>query len=227
MDEKLAFKILNQVRDFYNQAAESFSLTRQKRWFEFEALLKNLSQGKEKILDFGCGNGRFSEIFEKERYFGVDFSSSLIHLAKKRYPQKKFFLIDGLHLPFKDEFFDFVFSIAVFHHIPSQKLRIKVLKEIKRVLKKDGIFLLSVWYLWSKISIWKLILKFTLKKLIGKNKMDFFDLYLPWQGKYLRYFHLFSKNSLKKEVKKAGFSVEKVFVLKRGKEKNLILIAKK
>ena len=226
MNETTALEILNQVKEFYNKVSESFSLTRQRIWPEFKVLIKKLSKGKEKVLDFGCGNGRFSEIFEKDQYIGVDISFKLIEMAQKKYPEKNFLVIDGLKLPFKDNSFDLVIAIAVFHHLPSKKLRIKVLKEIKRVLKNDGKLLLTVWYLLEKPYIWKLILKFAFKKIFKKNKMDFFDIYLPWQNKYLRYFHLFSKRDLKKEIQEAGFLVEKIFILKKGMQKNLVVIAK-
>ena len=226
MNETTALEILNQIKEFYNKASESFSSTRQRIWPEFEVLIKKLLKDKEKVLDFGCGNGRFSEIFKKTQYIGVDISSKLIDMAQKKYPRKKFLVIDGLNLPFKDNFFDLVIAIAVFHHIPSKELRIKVLKEIKRVLKNNGILFLSVWYLLDKPHIWKLILKLAFKKIFKKDKTDFFDVYLPWQNKYLRYFHLFSKRSLKKEIQKSGFSIEKIFVLKRSNQKNLITIAK-
>ena len=48
-------------------------------------------------------------------------------------------------LPFRDSCFDTMLLIAVPHHIPSEKERILTIKEIHRVLKKEGMLFLSVW----------------------------------------------------------------------------------
>ena len=46
-------------------------------------------------------------------------------------------------MPYKDEFFDFVYARLVLHYLENKKLE-KALKEIKRVLKKKGKFYIVV-----------------------------------------------------------------------------------
>ena len=105
------------------------------------------------------------------------------------------------------------------------------LKEIKRVLKKDGVLILSVWNLLPKKKTKWLLLKYTILKLIGKSKLDFFDIFLPWkdsQGNIIiqRYLHVFTLNSLKNTIQKAGFKVLEARILKRSKkESNLFVVA--
>lgn len=193
--------------------------------------LKKFIKKGERILDLGCGNGRLFEIKNDAEYFGVDTSSKMIEIAKKSYPQGKFFVTSPLSLPFQDQFFNKVFCLSVFHHIPSFKYRMQFLKEIKRVLKKDGVLILSVWNLLPKKKTKWLLLKYTILKLIGKSKLDFFDIFLPWkdsQGNIIiqRYLHVFTLNSLKNTIQKAGFKVLEARILKRSKkESNLFVVA--
>ena len=73
----------------------------------FEEMDKNhrqiLSLFKDKkVLDFGCGYGRMSDMFEN--YTGIDFSEEMIKLAKEKYPDKRFEMTT-------DEKFDVVFAV--------------------------------------------------------------------------------------------------------------------
>jgi alkylated DNA repair protein alkB family protein 8 len=231
MKERYAKILLEEVKNNYNKIAEVFSKTRNyipRDFYSFENLIKE----GERILDLGCGNGRLIELASRADYFGVDISEKMVEIAKKRYPQGKFFLVEPLTLPFKDNFFDKVFCLSVFHHIPSKKYRLRFLKEIKRVLKKDGLLILTVWDLLPKKKIKLLLLKYTILKLIGKSKLDFFDIFLPWKdfrGRVIikRYLHIFTLKTLKKLIKKAGFKVIEAKILKRSeKENNLLIIAK-
>ncbi len=229
MREEYAQFLLEKTREDYNKIANHFSRTRS--YIPKDILyLKKFIQKSEKILDLGCGNGRLFEIKNDAEYFGADVSSKMIEIAKKSYPQGKFFLTSPLSLPFQDHFFDKVFCLSVFHHTPSFKYRMKILKEIKRVLKKDGILILTVWNLLPKKKVKWLLLKYTIFKLIGKSNLDFFDIFLPWkdsQGNIIieRYLHVFTLNSLKNTVQKAGFKVLEERILERSKKESNLFIA--
>src|SRR5438067_590657 len=114
-----------------------------------EAELKRLPTGDRrarKALEIGCGPGRlmrpmswnFGEIH------GVDVSDEMIRLAGEKlsnvpnaFPVQN----DGTGLGcYKDEYFDFVYSYAVFQHIPSRQVVFNYLNEARRVLKTGGIF---------------------------------------------------------------------------------------
>lgn len=184
----------------------------------------------DKILDLGCGNGRLVELFKGKpiEYFGIDNSEKLIEIARQKFPGQEFEIFDGLKVPFENNFFDKIYCIAVFHHIPGKAVRREFLNETKRALKPGGKLILSVWYLWQKDTFWRLLFKFTLKKLVGKSELDFFDIMEPWGKISERYFHNFRKRELKRLVEKCGFEIEKFFVLKRGPEnKNLVVVARK
>lgn len=90
----------------------------------------------EKILDVGCGTGRYAKIFSGNQYFGVDNNPQYIEYAKSK-NGGIFGVMDAAKLNFPDESFDYVISIQVFHHLSDEEVR-KTVKEMQRVLKGDG-----------------------------------------------------------------------------------------
>jgi tRNA (uracil-5-)-methyltransferase TRM9 len=229
MDLEFAKFILEKTKEDYNSIAKEFSATRREIWEELNFLFEDLKEG-EKVLDLGCGNGRWYKIFKEKKvdYFGIDNSEKLIEIAKENFPDAKFFVGDALNLPFPDNFFDKVYSIALLHHIPSEDFRIKVLKEAKRVLRPGGILILTCWRIhqWREIFA---LLKYTLLKLIGRSKLDFKDFFVPWGKKMLRYYHFFTQRELENLVKKVGFEILDSGVVKnkRGNRQNYYIICKK
>jgi len=229
MDKEYAKKILEETKENYNLISEDFSITRDKFWEELGFLSKYVNDS-DKVLDLGCGNGRLSELFQGKNldYFGVDFSERLIGIAGKKHPQLKFQVADALNLPFPDNFFDKVFSIAVLHHIPSRELRLKFMIEVKRTLKPGGSLFITVWK-FHKIEALLLIFKSTVLKLFGLSKLDFGDIMEPWGKKIKRYYHCFSGRELKRDMAEAGFRVKDFRIVKnkRGNRQNIYLFAQK
>ncbi|GAI24349.1 unnamed protein product, partial [marine sediment metagenome] len=215
--------------------SKDFSRSRERIWDEMKFLFNDYLIAGERVLDLGCGNGRFYELFKRQNidYIGVDISEKLIDIAKKRYPKVKFQKVDALNLAFPENFFDKVYSIAVLHHIPSQEFRKQFLKEIKRVLKPRGILILTVWNLWQKRKTKRLISKFILRKILGKSKLDFKDILMNWQKMENCYFHCFTKGELEKLITKAGFHLKRSGEILVGREvkklpnSNFYIIAEK
>jgi len=206
MDLKEAYKILEENKETYNKVAEEFCQTRRKYSPEIEELKSYIEEG-EKALDMGCGTGRLYEIFKDKNidYIGVDFSENLIAKAKEEHGDH-FKIADILSLPFSSDYFDSIWSIAVFHHIPSKKLRMRALSEIKRVLKRNGRIIMTCWKI----------------KLFFRK-----DIFIPFHGKK-RYYHVFTRRELKKLFLKAGFKIEELRFLKRNNKKtNILIIARK
>jgi ubiquinone/menaquinone biosynthesis C-methylase UbiE len=113
---------------------------------EQEFLLKNISEGSE-VLDLGCGEGRNMETISRRtsRVTGVDNDENAVQLARGRFLENPdVCLVCGgiTELPFQDESFDMVTLSIVLGNLDQQKEA--ALKEIVRILKKDGIFLVSV-----------------------------------------------------------------------------------
>jgi tRNA (uracil-5-)-methyltransferase TRM9 len=229
MDLEFAKFILEKTKENYNLIAKEFSATRKEIWEELKFLFGDLKEG-EKVLDLGCGNGRWYKVFKEKKvdYFGIDNSEKLIEIAKEKFPDAKFFVGDALNLPFPDDFFDKVYSIALLHHIPSEDFRIKVLKEAKRVLKPGGILILTCWKIYRPREILTL-LKYTFLKIIGRSKLDFKDFFVPWGKKTLRYYHCFSKRELENLLRKVGFEILESGVVKNKREnrQNYYIISQK
>lgn len=97
----------------------------------------------KKILDLGCGPGRYSKILTSKgaKVIGIDNSKTSIDLARLEAPNAEFLVGDIEKLPFANGEFDVVISTLVIGHLESWK---RVLSEANRVLKKDGIFVFSI-----------------------------------------------------------------------------------
>jgi len=237
MDKEYAKYLLEKTWKDYNQIAEDFSKTRGYIPEERKDLLLQYITPGDKVLDLGCGNGKFSEVFQKEiKYIGIDNSEKMIEIARKKYPRVDFRVADILSLPFPENSFDKVFSFAVIHHIPSGELQLQSLKETKRILKPGGILILTVWNLnpFRTILIGehkraKDFFKYQLLKIFGKTKLDFGDFFVSWQNITSRYIHCFTTGGLRRIVKKADFKIIESGILKgiKTKENNIYLIAEK
>jgi alkylated DNA repair protein alkB homolog 8 len=211
MKEEEAKKIINDLRRDYNLVSSSFARSRDRMWPEVKFLFDYVKEG-EVVLDLGCGNGRFSSYLEKTKYVGIDFSKGMIKEAEKRFPEKKFLTGDAFNLPFEENYFDKVYSIAVIHQIPSHKYRLQALFEIKRVLKKGGMVFLTAWKM-SKEE----------KNLCIETPFSDQDICL----KRKRYYYLFQEKELSLLLEEAGFVVYKEGVVMEDKRNNYFVIAKK
>jgi len=229
MEKSYAEYLLKKTKEDYSLIAEEFSRTRSSIWPETKSLLNRYLLLGEKILDLGCGNGRYFEYLKEKKvnYFGIDNSTGLIEIAKSRYPGVNFQTADALNLPFSENFFDKVISIATFHHIPSKEFRIKFLKEVKRVLKPGGILILTVWN-FKEVKVFFLYFKFIILKLFG-SKLDFGDFLEPWGNKILRYYHYFSKRELINLAKEVNLGVREIGIIRneKGNRRHTYLVAGK
>ncbi len=229
MDNKYALKILKQNKENYNKIAKEFSGTRGGLWKDLAILFEYITPN-DKVLDLGCGNGRLYPAIKQRgaKYTGVDNSEGLISLARQKYPEISFQVADAIKLPFENNSFDKIYSIAVLHHIPSKALRQQFLQEARRVLKSHGLLIITVWKL-ARIKRIKLLIKFSILKLLGKSKLDFSDILVPWAGAGDRYVHQYTKKRLKKDLQQAGFNIQETGFLKwpKRKDSNIFAIAEK
>jgi ubiquinone/menaquinone biosynthesis C-methylase UbiE len=230
MDKKYAEYLLNKTREDYNLIAEDFSRTRFLIWPEIRNLLDRYFFIGDKVLDLGCGNGRFLKYFGEKMadYYGVDVSENLIKIAKEIYPGAKFSVADALNLPFSDDYFDKVASIAVLHHMPSEELRIKFLKEARRVLRPGGMMFLTVWS-FREFKEFFLLFKSIILKVLRISKLDRGDFLEPWADKTKRYYHYFTQKELVNLAEKSGFTIKEIGVIRneKGNRRNTYLILQK
>jgi SAM-dependent methyltransferase len=88
------------------------------------------------LLDIGCDVGLLAGLVGEENYVGLDVVCYGSHPSL-------FVLADGHKLPFKSEIFDFVSMVEVLEHLTDPT---SCLKEISRVLKKNGRFFIQSVY---------------------------------------------------------------------------------
>ncbi|KLI32515.1 class I SAM-dependent methyltransferase [Brachyspira hyodysenteriae] len=105
--------------------------------------LKNIDYNK--LLDIGCGTGYLINMLKKYKataeFYGLDLSEEMINISKsKNIKDAEFILGSANKLPFNDNTFDIVTCIQSFHHYPYPD---EAMKEVYRVLKKGGIYILS------------------------------------------------------------------------------------
>jgi len=218
MKKEYAQKIINELQEDYNLVASSFASTRDRLWPEVKFLFDYAKKG-DRVLDVGCGNGRFCKYLEKGKYTGVDFSEKMIEEAKKRFPKKDFRVANALSLPFQGETFDKVYAIAVIHQIPSEEYRKQFLAEMERVLKPGGQLFLTAWNLEKKGKLFLL-------------KNAFSNIFSPLGSrdfllKRKRYYYIFKKGELSSLCRKAGFVVEKEGEANKKGRSNYYVVALK
>lgn len=246
-----ARQLVKQVEQDYDFIAEEFSLSRMNVWYEFE-IYKELVKEGDVILDMGCGNGRLLKTLHPRKidYKGIDISKGILKQAQENFAYRRYVEVDGEKsvvtkgtdysfkqgsyndIPYKDEEFDGVVSVAAFHHLPGKKLRLDALREIERVLKDGGFFAFSVWNLfqprWRKL-VWKSFLP------SHRKEYEFGDCFVSWKNSGVeRYYHAFTPWEMRKLLKESGLVlVDEIYVTKKGRVKswwkceNMVFICKK
>lgn len=89
-----------------------------------------------RILDAGCGDGRFTDYAD----VSLDFSKGMLERAKSRHRDRIFVRASISHLPFRDKAFSAAFTVDVLLHIRPEK-REATLKETERVAAHSYNFL--------------------------------------------------------------------------------------
>lgn len=97
-----------------------------------------------KCLDLGCGIGQYSKQLIKYGYDVTSADISDIALNKVKDFNENVVKLDMRDkLPFQNNEFDLVFANLSIHYFPDEDTR-KLMIEIKRILKEDGLFIGSV-----------------------------------------------------------------------------------
>jgi ubiquinone/menaquinone biosynthesis C-methylase UbiE len=98
------------------------------------------------ILDLACGTGGFlsdlAATFPRARLLGVDLSTAYLAQSARQAPEALRIQANAERLPFADGSLDALTSIYLFHELPP-KVRKVVAREIARVLKPGGVFVLA------------------------------------------------------------------------------------
>jgi SAM-dependent methyltransferase len=95
-----------------------------------------------RTLDIGCGIKPYQNLFYSTEYVGLEIDTQENHKHKSAD-----YYYDGHRFPFENEYFDAAVSSQVFEHVFNPD---EFLSEAHRVLKEDGVLLLTVPFIWDE-----------------------------------------------------------------------------
>ncbi|MEE4242560.1 MAG: methyltransferase domain-containing protein [Desulfopila sp.] len=180
---------LHQIVSLYLSSRPSFyAFIRPQEAF---LLRQNISLLQRPILDFGCGDGFFTNVLHAGQWVdaGLDIDEEKIGRAHAVKSYKKLLCFDGERIPFASESFATIFSNSVLEHISHLEI---TLGEIYRVLRPEGIFITTV-----MSDKWEQSLP--LGKILGKR-------YVHWLRKRQRHKNLFSYQKWQDTFNDHGFT---------------------
>ena len=134
--------------DFFDRTRCDFHLDRYRFACEF-------TEGK-KVIDCASGTGYGANVIKNlgraDSVVGVEIDNAAVEYATKNYSNDDIKFINGsiLDLPFEDNTFDIFTSFETLEHIEDEQ---KQFCEVKRVLKKGGLYILSTPNDWKTDSI--------------------------------------------------------------------------
>jgi putative AdoMet-dependent methyltransferase len=97
---------------------------------------------KVKVLDLGCGTGKLYEHINPNKFSltGIDISSKMLDIAKKKYPNQHFYhydILKGLPSQIKNQSFDYIIINYLMMHY-SFKTTIDIIHFLIKRLNKQG-----------------------------------------------------------------------------------------
>jgi SAM-dependent methyltransferase len=251
MEESTRQRLLTLNQSFYQTVADEFHRSRRGWTPGLLAILPHIPYGTKqqpvKVLDVGCGNGRYALILEDRGgftdYTGVDRDRRLLELARAStahllHTKTRFLQADladpaWLRVVAEEESaqlptqlpaqFDIVLCLATIQHLPGYDLRLRVFKDFARLAK--GKIILSFWQFLTSDRFRAKLVDWSQ---VGLDPTDVEpgDALLPWnQGPYaVRYVHQVDEPELQRLAADAGLSIVDLFRAD-GKEGNLNLYA--
>ncbi len=133
-------------RSAFDKIASNYSESHDGKFVEpmYEEVIKRILELKPRnILDVGCGPGSVLVHLKNKNIglHGLDISEKMIEEAEKNLGQDVDLRVgDSESMPWLDNSFDIILCNASFHHYPNP---LKSLKEMKRLLKKDGVLIIG------------------------------------------------------------------------------------
>ena len=115
----------------------------------FQYLIKNYP-APQNVLEAGCGLGRWVIPLSEGNYkvTGLEIEKEALDIINKNYKSDNLTLIHGdvFNMLFSDKTFDIILSLGVLEHYENSINQRKAIMEHIRVLKDDGIFIVTVPY---------------------------------------------------------------------------------
>jgi tRNA (uracil-5-)-methyltransferase TRM9 len=222
-------KLLELNHLFYQTFAVQFSSTRLRLQPGVRRIFEELPLPAH-LLDLGCGNGNLAHALAswsfQGTYLGLDNSPKLLEEAQNEglASDQYVFLCADLASPnWKSAFsgwalmsgfspFDRIVAFAVLHHLPGEKHRLRLLREVRALLAPGGSFIHSEWQ-FLRSPRWRARILPWEKVGLSNADVDAGDYLLDWRhgGQGLRYVHHFTTDELAILAEQSGFSIQKSF----------------
>ena len=148
-------------RDFYSRHAAEFDRTRQPGgWPGWQRVVQTAAQTANhplRVLDLGCGNGRFALFLERNpdlrqrrpfTYLGIDLSSELVDHARTAAASLHHisFQVDDIEAcPLGEATCDLAVLFGVLHHFPGFDSRRRTLERAASAVARGGLLALTCW----------------------------------------------------------------------------------
>jgi ubiquinone/menaquinone biosynthesis C-methylase UbiE len=135
------------TRVFYDRVSEFYELVFTDHLQHARTMVATLGEefplsANIKTLDVACGTGVLSRLLEEQGFSitGLDFSLPSLRRLKQTAGVIPLIQADAAALPFGSASFDVVTCLGAWRHFPDP---LRVLREICRVLRPDGVFLVG------------------------------------------------------------------------------------
>lgn len=175
------------VHSVYHEIADHFDSTRCHLWAGVVEFLNEI-RPQSKLLDAGCGNGKYLSVRPDCDVHACDACPALVNIAKEKHPHANVCVANVLCMPYGDCEFDNLICIAVLHHLSTVQKRKMVMEELMRVLKPGGRAFITVWATEACKPSWTIVNG-------GMN-----DYMVPWNHKqgrvFQRFYHLFTRQDI-------------------------------
>ena len=161
-----------------------------------------------KVLDCGCGNGRFFEHYPDSAFaVGADASLNLLRIVRKKGRCRRLVCCELEHLPFKDSVFDRTISVRVLQHVHEQR---KAVSEMVRVVQHGGETVLHCYNELSSKALVKHIRQSRLAAFLNAPFRAAFRSLAPFSAWGSEYDHYSTVSQIKRWLKERGVKVCKV-----------------
>jgi SAM-dependent methyltransferase len=111
-----------------------------------EFISSNANEIKGRILDVGCGEKPYSNLFAATEYIGIDIE----HSGHDHKHSNIDIFYNGIQIPFEDNSFDSIVCFEVLEHVFEPE---KIILEMYRVLKPGGKIMITTPFIWNEHEI--------------------------------------------------------------------------
>ncbi len=228
-------------QNFYTSVGKEFDETRQQPWEGWNQLLQYFPKKSDlKILDIGCGNGRFAQfLIQKpdlnvEEYIGIDNNQFLLKQAKntvqnKNFTFKEIDIVEGNFSFLNEKKFDLIVLFGVLHHIPSFELRKSLFEKVSEYLAPGGVFIFSAWQFLSIPALKQRLVQWEMFPQIEFDQLEQNDFLVDWRRgtNAYRYCHFVNEKEIQKLLPLHLMKVRQFYADGKNERSNLYSVVKK